>query len=92
MASSNLDSVVSVRFTAEEVERLRNGAEAERISVSNLIRKAALSRLAPSTGTAMPQMSPTTTGVDGSVSVTLSLGDSHVVQGVSEPEFYSLVE
>ena len=92
MASSKLDSVVSIRFSAEEVERLRNEAETEEISVSNLIRKAALARLAPSTKAAMPQMSSTTTGVDGSVPVRISLGESQVVRAVSEPEIYSVVE
>lgn len=92
MPTANLDSIVSVRFTPDEVARLRSEADAQGISVSHLIRKAALARLAPSTDAPATQMSPTSTGIEGSVAVTLSLGEGQVVQAGSEPEFYSLVE
>jgi hypothetical protein len=47
MARGNLDSVVSVRFTDEEVEQLRRRADEIGESVSGYIRRAALGRLSP---------------------------------------------
>ena len=85
MSRSNLDTVVSVRFSAAEADRLRQKAAGNGVSVSNFIRQAALARLAPGRSTGSSVDSSTATGSQGSASIVLYGGASQVVQGEMEP-------